>query len=271
MNYSGPDMGSPITSLAISQDSIFAAASNFVGRYVRGKEIGRLVIAPRLAASSAASPSSSGSDSDSDEEEDDEQGQVTLTNLLIFGTTLVALSATGTQMFVWDLPAFVNPASKAATGSVSSTTPYAVIDFPSGFIASQVLHPATYLNKIVVASQQGSIAIWNIRTGSVFASLRNLDCEIASIYAHGCCAPLFRSLIHTFESSSLISTPSAITALAQSPAIDVLGIGFASGQCVLFDVRLGEILGKVRLEGEGSGEITGVAFRNGAFFHLAHP
>ena len=32
---------------------------------------------------------------------------------------------------------------------------------------------------------------------------------------------------------------------------------------MLFDVRLGEILGRVRLEGEGGGEVAGVAFRNG--------
>lgn len=59
------------------------------------------------------------------------------------------------------------------------------------------------------------------------------------------------------------STPSSITAITQSPAIDVLGVGYSNGHCVLFDVRLGEVLGKVRLEGEGSGEVTGVAFRNG--------
>lgn len=78
-----------------------------------------------------------------------------------------------------------------------------------------------------------------------------------------------RSLIHTFAPTDLISTPSTITAISQSPAIDVLGVGYASGQCVLFDVRLGEVLGKVRLEGEGSGEITGVAFRNGTLTDIS--
>lgn len=75
-----------------------------------------------------------------------------------------------------------------------------------------------------------------------------------------------RTLIHTFPATSLVSltAPSAITALTQSPAIDVLGVGLASGACILFDVRIGEVLGKVRLEGEGHGEVVGVGFRNGA-------
>lgn len=79
---------------------------------------------------------------------------------------------------------------------------------------------------------------------------------------------MFRSLIHTFTPETLSNSPSSITALTQSPAIDVLGVGYSNGQCVLFDVRLGEVLGRVRLEGEGSGEVTGVAFRNGKFSYI---
>lgn len=71
------------------------------------------------------------------------------------------------------------------------------------------------------------------------------------------------SCIHTFPSSSLAGShpASAVTALSQSPAIDVLGVGLASGACILFDVRLGEVLGKVRLEGEGAGEVAALSFR----------
>lgn len=163
-------MLAPITSLAFSQDSVFAAAADFVGRYVRGKEVGRMVLALPSSSSSAStssgsssSSSESGSDSDSDDEMD--EPKETLTNVIIFGSTLVALSASGARMYVWDIPAFINPASKVATGESIVTTPYTTIDFANGFRASRVVHPATYLNKVVVAGRDGSLALWNIRTG----------------------------------------------------------------------------------------------------------
>jgi U3 small nucleolar RNA-associated protein 21 len=70
--------------------------------------------------------------------------------------------------------------------------------------------------------------------------------------------------IHTFPAASLLGAgraPAAITAIEQSPAIDVLGLGFANGTCILYDVRLGEVLGKVRLEGEGAGQVAALSFR----------
>lgn len=157
-------MGYPISSLAISQDSVFASAHNFVGRYVRGKEVGRMILA-----APAVDIDSESDDSDSDSADEDEEMastvKETLTSLIIFGTTLIALSSSGRRMYIWDIPPYVNPASKVATGISVTTTPYATIDFEAGFTAAHVLHPATYLNKVVVGSKEGRLAIWNIRTG----------------------------------------------------------------------------------------------------------
>lgn len=38
------------------------------------------------------------------------------------------------------------------------------IQFDIGFTAVLVLHPATYLNKVLVASTEGDLQLWNIRT-----------------------------------------------------------------------------------------------------------
>lgn len=38
------------------------------------------------------------------------------------------------------------------------------IQFDIGFTAVMVLHPATYLNKVLVASSEGDLQLWNIRT-----------------------------------------------------------------------------------------------------------
>ncbi|BGP02493.1 putative WD-repeat protein [Rhodotorula toruloides ATCC 204091] len=272
--FVGPDMGKPITSMAVLNESVFAAAGNMVGRFVRGKEVGRFVTgggrtngaydsdsdssdsdSSSSASSSSSSSASSSSDSDSDDE-DDPLSPIpeSLDNLVLFGNTLIALSSTGRRMYVWDVPPYIKPASKdplakegEEEGDVAGSetdeeqdervvTPYATLEFPTGFTATKVLHPASYLNKVVVGSKEGEVAVWNVRTGSC---------------------------IHTFPSSALAGShpASAVTSLSQSPAIDVLGIGLATGACILFDVRLGEVLGKVRLEGEGAGEVAALSFR----------
>jgi hypothetical protein len=38
------------------------------------------------------------------------------------------------------------------------------IQFEPGFIATHLLHPATYLNKVLVGGSDGSLQLWNIRT-----------------------------------------------------------------------------------------------------------
>lgn len=84
-----------------------------------------------------------------------------------------------------------------------------------------MLHPATYLNKLLIASEEGSLAIWNIQTAS---------------------------LIHTFSPTDLsdeldlADEHGAITALAQSPAVDVVAIGYQSGRIAVFDIRQGDVL-----------------------------
>lgn len=41
------------------------------------------------------------------------------------------------------------------------------IEFEPGFTATSILHPETYVNKVLVGSSQGSMQLWNIRTQSV--------------------------------------------------------------------------------------------------------
>ncbi|KAK4047049.1 rRNA-processing protein utp21 [Microbotryomycetes sp. JL221] len=269
--FVGPDMGSELVGLAATTDSVYATSLNKleVSRFVRGTIVQQFVtqskgkskafnsqsnsddsdsdsdeVMSSSLSSSSSSSSSSSTMSDEDDDEQEDQSAEHLHSLTVFGSTLIALSSLGRRMFVWDIPPFTKPASSDPSRNQTPTTksvtvtPYTVLEFPEGFVATKLVHPASYLNKVVVASQLGQLAVWNVRTGA---------------------------LIHTFESNELHSRmPSPVTALTQSPAIDVLGVGLADGQCVLFDVRMGESLGKVRLEGEGCGEVAGVGFRNDA-------
>lgn len=80
---------------------------------------------------------------------------------------------------------------------------------------------------------------------------------------------VFRTCIYKFSFSRLTSLPetsdtgpvlgSAITALVQSPAIDVVGIGYASGEISVYDVRLDERLMRMFMDGG----IRALGFRNG--------
>ena len=57
---------------------------------------------------------------------------------------------------------------------------------------------------------------------------------------------------------------SAITALTQSPAIDVVGIGFASGEISIHDVRMDERLLRMSMK---DGAIRALSFRSGSCYN----
>ncbi|CEL51962.1 hypothetical protein RSOLAG1IB_00499 [Rhizoctonia solani AG-1 IB] len=141
-----------------------------------------------------------------------------LSSMLLFGSHLLCLSSDGAHAIVWDKNTF------ELQGKLS---------FTNGFTAAHMLHPATYLNKVLFASSDGSMQLWNIRTATC---------------------------LHTFLATNLstMTNGSPITALCQSPAVDVIGIGFASGECVLYDIRSDEKVMRVFMEGAG---VRAIAFR----------
>lgn len=72
-----------------------------------------------------------------------------LGQIMIFGEQIIALKSDGTGMFVWN---------------IASTELDNEITFHSSFTATTVMHPATYLNKVLVGSREGELQLWNIRT-----------------------------------------------------------------------------------------------------------
>lgn len=57
-----------------------------------------------------------------------------------------------------------------------------------------------------------------------------------------------------------MNSPCAITSLVQSPALDVVGIGFSTGEVSLYDIRADERLLRIFMDG---GSIRSLAFRSG--------
>jgi U3 small nucleolar RNA-associated protein 21 len=67
------------------------------------------------------------------------------------------------------------------------------------------LHPATYLNKVLVGTEAGQLYLWNFKTGK---------------------------LLFTFSGWG-----SSVLCLQQSPALDVIAVGLSDGRVILHNVR----------------------------------
>mmetsp|Transcript_44471 Transcript_44471/g.112048 ORF Transcript_44471/g.112048 Transcript_44471/m.112048 type:complete len:1166 (-) Transcript_44471:55-3552(-) len=98
------------------------------------------------------------------------------------------------------------------------------IQLEQGLRVSALLHPHTYLNKILVGTEQGVLLLLNVRTGQV---------------------------IHRYEGWS-----SAVRSLAQSPALDVCAVGLADGRVLLFHLRRNRVLFRLRHVPEQLGNLT---------------
>ncbi|KXN80981.1 hypothetical protein AN958_06493 [Leucoagaricus sp. SymC.cos] len=201
--FVGPDTSEQISSMALDGDAVWVASGSNAIKHLRGKPVTTLT----------------------------NPLDTPLSYILIFGSSLLALTEDGERMLIWN----------TTDGKLETT-----IQFDHGFTATSILHPATYVNKVLVASTQGTLQLWNIKTQT--------------------CIYKF-SLLKLTSSSELSIVPSApnnaITALVQSPAIDVVGVGFTSGEISVYDVRLDERLMRMFMDGG----IRALGFRNGAYGH----
>ncbi|CAI2347351.1 unnamed protein product [Caenorhabditis sp. 36 PRJEB53466] len=111
--------------------------------------------------------------------------------------------------------------------TTDNLTPYLFIEGGNTFEITSIVHPSTYLNKIVVASKDGRLRIVNIRTGRV---------------------------VHEFSRN----LGSSVTILEQTTAIDVIAIGLQSGKILLYNIKLDKILHTFRHDSS----ITNIAFRD---------
>ena len=194
--FVGPPTPSPITSLAVHGNDVFASSGSIIHRYTRGK----------LLTSYTSSSSSE------------------ISQILILGNTLLALHpSSSTSSSNGSLQVF----------NITTTELEGEVSFPKGFEPSTMVHPSTYVNKVLVGGRDGRMGIWNIKT---------------------------LSSIHIFPALNPAS-PSPITILTQSPAIDVIAVGHLDGTVRVVDIKDGEEVLKVRMEGNTGEGIVGVAFR----------
>jgi U3 small nucleolar RNA-associated protein 21 len=141
---------------------------------------------------------------------------------------VVGLFLVGTAMLSWDSGNTVNiidVKERAVLGCLQVLQPASI---------SCVMHPATYLNKVVIGFANGVLELWNIRS---------------------------RRLVHTFSPLAAGAAAGAgVLCVEQSPACDVVAVGFSSGDILLLNLKLDKVLFSFTQKGA----VTSLSFRTDA-------
>eukprot|EP01083_Nonionella_stella_P249991 863824_1 len=108
------------------------------------------------------------------------------------------------------------------------------IRFPEEDRVTALMHPQTYLNKVLVGFESGKMELWNIKTEK-------------RVYAFA-----------SFQSS--------VNCIAQSPALDVVGVGLEDGRVVVMNIKCDRSIVKFK---QSEGAVTAMSFRTDGFPLLA--
>lgn len=157
--------------------------------------------------------------------------ELTINRVIVFGEYLIATSSSN-EVFVYKKP----------TGSKLPTEYYTTIkcvnDYFDGNIVD-VLHPPTYLNKIVLASTK-TLFVINIRTGKV----------------------LFKSPENTFDKN--------IACIELAPVLDLIGVGNVSGSIQIYNIKKGKLIGPEisTVNSESPCKVSSLSFRTDGSPHV---
>lgn len=80
---------------------------------------------------------------------------------------MLALRQDGRGLLVWKIATLGKSILAISVTIILTVDPAELeseIKFHSSFSATTMLHPATYLNKVIVGSAEGSLQLWNVRT-----------------------------------------------------------------------------------------------------------
>ncbi|XP_044465931.1 U3 small nucleolar RNA-associated protein 21 homolog isoform X2 [Mangifera indica] len=134
--------------------------------------------------------------------------------LLLFGEHILSVDVDG-NMFVWRFK-----------GIEENLTPLGHIKLDDKFTPTCVMHPDTYLNKVLLGSQEGTLQLWNIST---------------------------KKRIYEFKGWG-----SSISSCVSSPALDVVAIGCTDGKIHVHNIRVDEKL--VTFTHSTRGAVTALSF-----------
>ncbi|PON81318.1 Guanine nucleotide-binding protein, beta subunit [Trema orientale] len=135
-------------------------------------------------------------------------------SLLLFGEHILSIDVEG-NVFIW-----------AFKEIDQNLAPIGHIMLDDNFTPSCVMHPDTYLNKVIIGSQEGSLQLWNVST---------------------------KKKLYEFK-----GWKSSITSCISSPALDVVAVGCSDGTIHLHNIRYDEEL--VTFTHSTRGAVTALSF-----------
>ncbi|KAJ4709171.1 WD40 repeat [Melia azedarach] len=134
--------------------------------------------------------------------------------LLLFGEHILSVDIDG-NMFIW-----------AFKGIEENLAPIGHIKLDDKFTPTCIIHPDTYLNKVILGSQEGSLQLWNISTKKKLYEFKGWESSVS------CCV--------------------------SSPALDVVAVGCSDGKIHVHNIRFDEEL--VTFAHSTRGAVTSFSF-----------
>ncbi|KAL5332521.1 Utp21 specific WD40 associated putative domain-containing protein [Aspergillus crustosus] len=146
----------------------------------------------------------------------------TIESLVVFGSWIVGCC--GNSVKVWKNGTYEYYTSLTHTRSKSSG--------PKAHV-TQICNMPTYLNKVLIGMSDGSVNIWNVKTGR---------------------------LIHTIPPA--VPNSGAVTVLQPSPILSVIAIGYQDGSITMKNVETNRLIFSHQPQTPQSQAITSIAFRS---------
>ncbi|OMO94083.1 hypothetical protein CCACVL1_06188 [Corchorus capsularis] len=134
--------------------------------------------------------------------------------LLLFGDHILSVDMDG-NVFIWGFK-----------GIEDNLAPVGHIKLDGKFTPSCIMHPDTYLNKVLIGSQEGFLELWNISTKKKLYAFKGWNSEICSCVS--------------------------------SPALDVIAVGCADGTIHVHNIRYDEEV--VTFKHSARGSVTALSF-----------
>uniref|UniRef100_A0A453T6N4 WDR36/Utp21 N-terminal domain-containing protein n=1 Tax=Aegilops tauschii subsp. strangulata TaxID=200361 RepID=A0A453T6N4_AEGTS len=135
--------------------------------------------------------------------------------LYLFGEYILSADIKG-DIFIW-----------AFRGAKPSNEPVGNISLGDKFTPTCIMHPDTYLNKVIIGSEEGPLQLWNISTKKKVYAFKGWDSSVR------CCV--------------------------SSPALDMVAVGCSDGSIHVHNIRYDEEL--MSFNHEIRGAVTALSFR----------
>ena len=146
-----------------------------------------------------------------------------ITQIAVFGSWIVGCCST--RIEVWKSATYEHYTTITPTSSQK--------DNRGGVLSGGICNMPTFLNKVFVGKQDGSLDIWNLNTGK---------------------------LIYTIHPQNGIS--GAITALEPTPALSLLAIARMDGSIILHDIRIDKTILRLDSRRADNSAIISISFRS---------